>query len=365
MEPVTSTTATAQDRTAAAPGTRIPPPRSFPPGGQEPSASVVICTYTQARWSLLRRAVDSVQAQTHPPRQVLVCVDHNPALADRCRALWPGTGDGDTGGDTGGVAVQVLENRYPGRLGSARNTALEAVTADVVAFLDDDAAAEPTWLATLLRVYREDGAAVAVGGAPLPVFQTRLPVWFPEQFHWVFGCHWRGMPERLGPARHLIGASMSARAEALRGVGGFHADDHDDMDLSHRLAAAHGAGAVLYEPEARVHHFVPAERLTWRYFRRRCYGVNREKVRALRDLGEAGNLTAELQFAAAAVRTSVGAVGAAVRGRPVELLRAGALLAGLGLAGLGHLHGRAAMLAGRTPPARTRGLRASTGAGAA
>ena len=316
------------------------------------TVAVVVCTYTDARWELLCRAVESVQQQTLVPRRLVLCVDHNPALAERCRRRWP------AGAEHGPVRVEVVENRYPGRLGSARNTAVEAVAedVDVVAFLDDDAAAEPSWLATLLQVYREDPGAAAVGGAPLPVLETELPRWFPPEFHWVFGCHYLGLPTRRAPVRHLIGANMSVRADAVRRVRGFHADDHDDMDLSHRVAAAYGAGAVLYEPRARVRHFVPAHRVTWNYFWRRCYVVNREKVRALRDLGDAGNLTAELEFVATAGLTVLGAVGEALRGRPQRLAPSAAVVAGIALAGFGNLHGRAAMLLGRTAAARTRGL---------
>ena len=99
----------------------------------------------------------------------------------------------------------------------------------------------------------------------------------------MFGCHYRGLPESRQPVEHLIGASMSVRTAALRAVGGFHSDDHDDMDLSHRIAAGFGPSAVVYEPRARISHFVPAVRVSWRYFWRRCYTINRSKVRAFAD----------------------------------------------------------------------------------
>jgi glycosyltransferase involved in cell wall biosynthesis len=137
-----------------------------------PTADVVICTYTDARWDLLERAVASVQAQSVAPGQILVCVDHNDALLERCLATW------GPAAAPSGPPIQVFANRYPGRLGSAPNTAVERVTAEVVAFLDDDAAADPTWLETLLEVYVEEGA-VAVGGAPLPDHQVLRPGWFP------------------------------------------------------------------------------------------------------------------------------------------------------------------------------------------
>jgi len=109
-------------------------------------ADVVICAYTDLRWEQLCLAVESVQVQTVSPGQILVCIDHNDELADRCDQRWPMSGQSAV------PHVRVLRNRYPGRLGSARNTGIEHVSADVIAFLDDDARAEPTWLEQLLRV---------------------------------------------------------------------------------------------------------------------------------------------------------------------------------------------------------------------
>jgi GT2 family glycosyltransferase len=293
--------------------------------------------------------VASVQAQSTLPRQVLVCVDHNDALYERCVQRWGAAG-------TQTPSVRVLRNRFAGRLGSARNTAVEQVTADVVAFLDDDAEAAPTWLESLLRVYRERPEAVAVGGAPLPAHQVERPGWFPHEFDWVFGCHYAGLPDELAPVRHLIGASMSVRTAALLAVGGFHSDKHDDMDLSHRIAAAHGPEAVLYEPKAQIFHVVHPERLTWDYFWRRCYWINRGKVRAFSDMGAAGNITAELAFARQMAGSVARKLLRGLRGDTDALRQAAAIVAGLGAAGVGHLRGKVELRLGRLPVSLTTGL---------
>src|ERR1700742_3299137 len=112
------------------------------PAGEMISADVVICTYTEDRWDLLEAAVRSALDQTVTPQQVIICVDHNPDLYERCRATWADV-----------APVVVVPNAFAGRLGSARNTALLQCKADIVAFLDDDAAAEPDWLERLLAVY--------------------------------------------------------------------------------------------------------------------------------------------------------------------------------------------------------------------
>ncbi|MCV7102987.1 glycosyltransferase [Mycobacterium palustre] len=313
-------------------------------------ADVVICTYTLARWDQLTQSVESALAQDVAPRRLIIVVDHNEALLERCRREWAG------GRPDCDVEIVVVGNQFAGRLGSARNTALLHTRADIVAFLDDDAAAEPDWLGRLLAVYATHSGAVAVGGAPRPNYGAPRPSWFPPDCDWVFGCHYRSLPDRLAPVRHLIGANMSVRRDAILGVGGFHADDHDDMDLSHRIANAYGPAAVCYEPRAEVRHYVAPERLTWSYFWRRCFFVNRSKVGAFADMGEAGNIGAELRFSASVLSRVGPALMAALIGRPERLVQALVAVVGVALAGCGYVVGRVQLARGRRAKVLTTGL---------
>jgi O-antigen/teichoic acid export membrane protein/glycosyltransferase involved in cell wall biosynthesis len=313
-------------------------------------ADVVICTYSLARWNLLAHSVESALAQLVAPEQLIIVVDHNEELLERCRREWAG------GRPDSPVGIVVVANQFAGRLGSARNTALLYARADIVAFLDDDAEAATDWLERLLAVYANHPGTVALGGAPRPNYGAPRPSWFPPDCDWVFGCHYRLLPDRLAPVRHLIGASMSVRRDAILAVGGFHADDHDDMDLSHRIAHTYGPAAVCYEPRAEVRHYVAPERLTWSYFWRRCFYVNRSKVGAFADMGEAGNIGAELRFG---VRVVVGlgpALVAPLGGRPERLLQALVAVIGVVLAGCGYVAGRAQLARGRRAEILTTGL---------
>ncbi len=238
---------------------------------------------------MLVAAMDSVLAQSYPVAELILCIDHNPEMAERCRRLW-----GDR--EDAAIPTFVLENKYEGRLGSARNTGVEQASSEIVAFLDDDAAADRDWLKFLVAPY-EQRDVVAVGGAPLPVFETSRPAWFPPQLDWVFGCYYDGLPTQLGPADRLIGASMSARREALGAIGGFHSDNHDDMDMCHRLAHREGPHSIVMDPRAVVYHNVVAERVTWNYLWRRCFFVNKGKVKAFANMGAAANMDADVKFA--------------------------------------------------------------------
>jgi glycosyltransferase involved in cell wall biosynthesis len=275
--------------------------------------SVVICAYTADRWLQLKKSVASVEAQTSPPIEIIVCIDHNEELLRRCEEHFVKPRSAEA------MPLIVLANKYNGRLGSARNTAADLASGEVLAFLDDDAAAAADWLERLVASY-DDERVGAVGGAPLPVFELRRPRWFPYEFDWVFGCAC------------------------------FHSDDHDDMDMCHRIAYAQYR--VLYEPLAIVYHFVPATRVTWHYFWRRCYLVNRGKVEAFANMREAADLGAELAFVARTLTTGVVTeIRHVIRGDLYGLARVGAMVTGIALAGLGHLSGKLRLHWSRRVPA--------------
>jgi GT2 family glycosyltransferase len=291
--------------------------------------SVVICAYTLDRWELLCASVESVLGQTAAPRELFLSIDHNRELFTRCRDRW-----GQPAPD-GCIPITVVENRYEGHLGSARTTAAQKAGGEFIAFLDDDAAADPDWLERMLAPF-EDPAVIAVGGRPLPVFSIPRPQWFPPEYDWVFGCSYVGLPTTTAPVLHVIGAAMSVRRGDLEAIGYFHSDNHDDMDMCHRLLHHSPTSQILFEPSAVVHHFVHPNRLTWKYFWRRCFSVNRGKVKAFRQMGAARNLSAERRFARRSLTNGLVKGGRdLIGGDPTGLVRAVVICIGLGLAGLG------------------------------
>jgi glucosyl-dolichyl phosphate glucuronosyltransferase len=298
--------------------------------------SVIICAYTEHRWDDLVAAVASVQAQTLPAQEIIVVVDHNPALLAQTRGL---------------VGVTAVENHHPRGLSGARNSGSAVARGAVIAFLDDDAVAAPDWLARLAAGYANP-AVMGVGGAIEPCWEAGRPPWFPEEFDWVVGCTYRGMPTEAQPVRNLIGANMSFRREVFTLAGGFQTGigrvgslplGCEETELCIRLRQRAPGAVLQYDPLARVAHRVPAGRATWGYFRARCHAEGISKALVSDLVGQQSALSSETAYVARVLPAGVarGLARAIFKGERAGALRAAAIVTGLGSTTLGYLRGSA------------------------
>jgi GT2 family glycosyltransferase len=307
-----------------------------------PRTSVVICAYTERRWDDIVAAVASVRAQTRPPARTILVVDHNPRLLERAQAAFPG--------------LRVVPNTGWQGLSDARNTGVSHAIGDVVAFLDDDARAEPDWLECLASRY-SNPSVVGVGGAATPVWPGQRPRWLPPEFDWVVGCSFVGMPNVSTPVRNLIGANMSFRRDVFGTVGGFTDGlgrvgsrplGCEETELGIRLRQWRPGAQLVYEPAAVVRHRVSADRTAWRYFCSRCYAEGFSKAIVSRLVGVRDALETERRYARSVLpRAIVRGLDPRRHDRPAGIASAGAIVAGLGLFAVGYLRGR---LRRRSPP---------------
>jgi glycosyltransferase involved in cell wall biosynthesis len=240
------------------------------------TTSVVVCTHTDRRIGLLVECVRSLLAADPAPHEVIVVVDSNPPLLARLRDLLPAE-----------VVLLLSDGRG---VSPARNTGIDAAKGDLIAFIDDDAVAEPTWLAAIARPFA-DPAVVAAGGRILPRWE-RPNRHLPEELLWVVGSTYAGHPVTAQPISRPIACNMAARREALLAVGGFPREfgpsgptpkshSNEEIALAVQLRTAYGSESIWYAPDAVVHHFVPAARGTWGYLWHRCVaeGISKADVR--------------------------------------------------------------------------------------
>lgn len=228
-----------------------------------PTVSVIIPTYTRARWDWLQEAVASVRAQTVPALETIVVVDHNPELLQEISREFPDV-----------IAVPNIGGRG---VSGARNSGVKASRGEVVAFLDDDSIARNDWLATLLRHIVTPGV-VGVGCYSDGLWETPCPSWFPGEFSWTIGVSYSGLPSKPTAVRNVWTSAMLVKRSAFENVDGFREDFGkignrslpEDTDLCLRIAVQEKA-IWIWDPEKVMQHRVPAGRATFGYLMSRCF----------------------------------------------------------------------------------------------
>jgi hypothetical protein len=313
-----------------------------------PTVSVIIAAYSDERWQYLNDAIESVLDQTAPATDIVVAVDHNPALLERVRSEFPG--------------VTAVPNAGRRGASGARNTGVRASRGDVLAFLDDDACATSQWLETLLRHFA-DARVVGVGGKVVPLWATDRPKWFPCEFDWVVGASYRGMPENAGPVRNVWSNNMAIRRAAFQAVGGFRESfgkvgeisRPEDTDLCLRATVSAAGGAWMYEPDGIAGHQVPGERAALPYFLRRCFREGWGKAVLAALDGAAQSMSSERHHALSVLPGAVfRGLRDSARGDWRGTLRSAAIVAGLVAATSGFVVGWLGCLIGPANP-RTEG----------
>lgn len=202
-------------------------------------------------------ALDSLRIQTKPPIEIILVFDKNDGLEDTLNRKVTS-------------AVLKIPNKAGYGLSMARNTGVDIATGDIVAFLDDDAVAEPDWLEQLVRPYI-DSVVVGVGGKAVPDWlKGERPFWFPEELDWVTGCTHAGFQDGRRVVRNVFGCNMSFRKTRLVEIGGFDSRlggpiSGDDTDICLRITQGNGGWQIIYEPEAVIHHKIPRQRRSLKY----------------------------------------------------------------------------------------------------
>ncbi|WP_299176163.1 glycosyltransferase family 2 protein [uncultured Brevundimonas sp.] len=235
---------------------------------------VAVVIPTLRRPVMLERALRSVFAQVGSLDRIaaVVVADNDPdgsaaALIEQLRAEAP-------------VSLIYAPAPVPG-VATARNIGLAATDASLIAFLDDDEAASPGWLAALLQAQVQTGADVVFG----PI-RGRVPDgtgWTTAYLERFFG--------RDGPAEtgltdqiHGCGNSLMVRATALPGPAPFDTAMNETGGEDDRLFTALRArgGRFGWAAQAWVDEFAPPHRATLGYalLRAFAYGQSPSQMAA-------------------------------------------------------------------------------------
>ncbi len=316
--------------------------------GSEPlDATVIVCAYTLDRWAELTTAIVSIGRQTRRPRQTILVIDDNPELLRRATSAFP--------------EITVVANHHGQGASGGRNTGYDLSEGSVLVFLDDDAFADESWLEHLLEPL-SDPSVLGTGGALEPLWRDGRPIWFTNEFNWIVGCTYTGMPKELAPIRNPICANMSVRKEVFERAGGFeHALSRLDVggvvtgtaeetEFCIRAQERTPGGRWMYVPDARVQHLVPGSRATFKYYRSRCRLEGASKAILTELAGSDAGLASERVYVRSVLpRAVLRELGTALRGDASGLRRAAAILTGLTCTAGAYARVRIAMLIGRRP----------------
>ena len=200
--------------------------------------SVIIVSRHRA--AALRCCLLGLTQQDHPNFEVIVVAD--PAGVATAQAL--------------DLELKILPFDEA-NISAARNLGLTHAAGEVVAFIDDDAVAEPTWLSRLCAGFDTPQVVAATGFVrgrngisyqwqAYEVDATGLDHALPPKAGQYAGTHQRAVKTQ--------GTNCAFRRDALARIGGFDPAFRfylDEADANLRLAS-HGLTAVI--PDAQVHH---------------------------------------------------------------------------------------------------------------
>ena len=255
------------------------------------AVSIIVCTYNRA--PLLRETLASMQAMTVPPDCAveIILVDNN-STDDTQAVITEFARDGR-------IPIVALTEKRQGK-SFALNTALARAQGDVLALTDDDVLTPADWLARVVDDFRTRDVTFVFGKVLPRWSQPPPPELLTPQAQDIWGplalVDYGDTPAAYAAdntgQRLPIGANLAFSRAALVAVGGWRTDlgkvnntliSGEDHEIFLRLRRR-GLYAGYYDPELTVRHFVPAQRLTRRYFRRWFFWRGKTQALMLDDL---------------------------------------------------------------------------------
>lgn len=240
--------------------------------------TVILCTYN--RYQSLEKALESA-ARLKLPASVsweILVVDNN--SKDRTRSV-----------------IESFCKKYPSRFrylfesrpgkSHALNAGLRETQADVIAFMDDDVAVEPNWLAELTACLQTSQHAGS-GGRILPDWTGPRPNWLPlaDRYGLAPLAMFDLGPEPAPLSESPFGTNMAFKRHVFEKYGVFRTDlgprpdseiRNEDTEFGQRVLAA--GESLWYVPTAVVHHSVPEGRLRQEYFLKWWFDKSRADIR--------------------------------------------------------------------------------------
>ena len=196
-------------------------------------------------------------------------------------------------------------------LAQTRNICLGQSSGALLAFIDDDEWAEPTWLVDHLAAL-EGFAADAVIGRVVAHYPPDAPAWFVRADVYSRGPGPAGARLRGGTTANAMIRRASLDERGISFDDRFGLSGGEDTDLFARLARG---GGVIVASDATVHEQIPPARCEMDDLRRRA--IRSGQTYAHAHLGHAGRLRRFADLLDSVAKVVLSSIGAAIT-RPVN-----------------------------------------------
>ena len=231
--------------------------------------SAVICTHNRA--SYLRKTIRSLATQTLDPSAYEILVIDNSSTDDTSSVI-----------ESERTERPVFRHVHEPAIGvsHARNAGWQNARAKYLAYLDDDAIAEPQWLERMLDfLERTEPQPGAVGGKIEPIWELPRPAWLSKKTARALSIvDWSDKPIVLEAKHWIAAANIGFPRRILKEIGGFRTDLGrqgsrllSNEEIFARLQIEELGYRCYYHPEIIVKHHMHASRISKSWFRRRSY----------------------------------------------------------------------------------------------
>ncbi|MFX0126213.1 MAG: glycosyltransferase, partial [Candidatus Hodarchaeota archaeon] len=172
-----------------------------------------------------------------------------------------------------------LINEKKQGLSHARNKGWKKAKGKYVAYIDDDARATLNWCKNIIDAFENVvPKPIAVGGPIYPLYEKKPPKWFPNEIeirNWGDKPHFlKGDMIKWG----FSGSNMAFPRSILKKYRGFSTEYGrignelrlgEDTELFHRISKKEPF--FWYDPQIKVFHWVPVNKMNLRYIMLRSY----------------------------------------------------------------------------------------------
>jgi len=234
--------------------------------------SIVVCCHNST--SVLSRTLAYIQEQTAQQKQTpweVIVIDNasTDGTAKLAETLWP---------ENPPAPLTIVSEPRLG-LSFARQRGFDEARYSVVSFVDDDNWVAPDWVEKVSKAMVDHPEVGACGGDSEPVFESAPPWWFDLfKTSYAIGRQGKISSDVSDTRGYLWGAGLTFRKDAWRslceigyqpllvGRKGSALSSGEDSELCFAIMCS--GWRLRYESDLRLKHFIPENRLNWKYLRK-------------------------------------------------------------------------------------------------